>query len=223
MVSLLQEWIPQRSSPFLCVIGPRQTAPPTLAYQLAAVICSFATQAEASLIHASCVTFFEGPQDLVEPEAALINLVNSLTAQLIDILPADSQFNEDLPIFDRDGTLENWALAMHTLKILLDASPSPLFCIINNWQCLENPVTDNKHLTQLLHVFREHSANCKSARCPRPFKVLITTSGRSVSLLEEFEPHEIVLADQLASHRTPGKSRPGRSPLVPPSSQLFVN
>lgn len=112
---------------------------------------------------------------------------------------------------------------MHTLKILLDASPSPLFCIIDSWQCLENHVTDNKHLTQLLHVFREHSANCIRARCPRTFKVLITTSGRSVSFLEEFGAHEIVLADQLVSQRTPGKPRPGRSPLAPPSSKLKLS
>lgn len=71
------------------------------------------------------------PQDLLGPEAeevALVNLVDSLIAQLIDILdilPADLQFNENLPIFKQDGTVEKWALAMHTLKILLDASPSP--------------------------------------------------------------------------------------------------
>lgn len=49
------------------------------------------------------------PQDLLGPEAeevALVNLVDSLLAQLIDIRPADFQFNEDLPIFKQDGTVE---------------------------------------------------------------------------------------------------------------------
>lgn len=216
----LHDWVPSRTSHFLYVAGPRQATAPNSFSQTAIAICSVVAQAGAPVIQVSCTLSTERVRENFEPASkALINLLYSLIGQLIDVLPENFEINEELSISELDGTTRTFALALRSLKILLDAAPSPLFCIIDNFQFLEDPAQDNSHLTRFLTVLQEHSKACRTAPIPLPVKILFTTSGRSTILMEFLEPHEMVLADQRSAARLPGRSRPGRKILSPTTAR----
>ena len=221
----LRRWIPSLSSYFLAIIGPKTTAAQSVGNQVAAVVASFAAQAGAPLIHASCSSSVDGPEGYVHlsEKECLSNLVTSLVGQLVDILPDDCNVNEDLSLSKLDGTEQHWSLAMHALSTLLGAASSPLFCIIDNWQSIEDPFGDNERLLELLQTFKEHSARCKASPYPRSLKVLITTSGRSHSLMDTFDSKNIILADQLSGCETPDNLKAGQSLLSPRFMQSFAN
>ena len=218
----MRDWRLGNSSDFLCISGPWQTAAPSPAYQLAAAICSFAIQAKIPIIHFSCTPSVEDNGKSEEKESeVLVHLVYSLITQLIEILPEEFQFNEKIPIAHLDGTIKTFASALHTLKILLDASPSPLLCIIDNLQHLEDPATENEHLIRLLSVLRAHRESCTTTSPARSFKVLFTTSGRSTALVEVLEPYEMVLANNLIPTHSTKRSRPSQSLMVPVTTDFF--
>ena len=218
----LRDWRLDSSLHFLCVSRPWQTTAPSPAYQLAAAICSFAIQAEVPIIHFSCTTSIEeNGQDVENESKVLVHLVYSLIAQLIEILPEGFQSEEKIPIVHLDGTTKTFASGLHTLKVLLGASPSPLFCVIDNLQYLEDPATENEHLIRFLNILRAHRESCTTASLTRSFKVLFTTSGRSTALVEVLEPHEMVLADNLVPAHSPKRSRSSQSPMVSVTPHFF--
>lgn len=218
----LQDWRLDSSSHFLCVSGPWQTTTPSPAHQLAAAICSFANQAEVPIICFSCTrSFEEDGEDAEKDLRALVRLVYSLIAQLIKILPERFQSVEKIPVVPLDGTTKTFPSALHTLKILLDASPSPLFCVIDNLQYLEDHATENEDLIGFLNILRAQTESCISSFPARYFKVLFTTSGRSTALVEILEPQEMVLADNLVPARSPKRSRPSQGPMVPVTPLFF--
>lgn len=218
----LHKWLSDNSSPFLCIAGPRQSTT-NLASQLATALCASVTQSSIPLIQGSCILSPGGtPDDSDQRSTVLVRLVYSLIAQLIDILPEDYQSAETISIAGLDGTTETFELALRVLAILLRASPSPLFCVIDNFQCLERPSKDNSNLSGLLSVLQEHGRQCKTALVPRPLKVLFTTSGRSMSLLKELEPRTIVMIDQLVTGHAPGSTRRRQRPLSPTTLARFL-
>ena len=220
----LQDWRLDSNVQFLCVCGPWQTTTPSPAHQLAAAICSFAVQAEVPIIHFSCIrSLEEHGEDAEKDSTALIQLMYSFIAQLIEILPEGFQSTEKIPLSQLDGTHQTFPSALHALKILLDASPSPLFCVINDLQHLEHPITENKHLIDFLNLLRAHGQSCTTTTASpvREFKVLFTTSGHSAALVEALEPHEMVRADDLVPAHTPNRSRPSRGPPVVPVTPLL--
>jgi hypothetical protein len=123
----------------------------------------------------------------------LVALTYSLIRQLIERLPAQLECESDFggERFSRlDGTLKTWNDAVEALNDLLQFTPTILYCIIDGFQWLDDPSTD-KFLKELVKVFR--GAALPSSNC---FKVLITTTGRSRSLLGELSPTELILADR---------------------------
>lgn len=222
MGAALRDWRLDSSSHFLCVSRPWQTTAPSPAYQLAAAICSFVIQAEVPIIHFSCTpSAGEDGEDVETESKALVHLVYSLIVQLIEILPEGFQSKAKIPIAHLDGTNKTFVSALHVLRILLDASPSPLFCIIDSLQYLQDYATENEHLIRFLNILRAHGEGCTTASPARSFKVLFTTLGRSTALVEALEPHEMILADNLAPARSTKRSRPSQSPLVPVMSHFF--
>lgn len=216
----LHKWLSDNSSPFLCIAGPRQSTT-NLASRLATAVCASVTQSSIPLIQGSCILSPGGtPND--SDQTVLVRLVYSLIAQLIDILPEDYQSAETISIADLDGTTQTLGRALRVLAILLRASPSPLFCVIDNFQCLERPSKDNSNLSGLLNVLQEHGRQCKTSLVPRPLKVLFTTSGRSMSLLKELEPRTIVMIDQLVTGHAPGSTRRRQQPLSPTTLARFL-
>jgi hypothetical protein len=113
--------------------------------------------------------------------------------QLIEQLPAKLECESDFSgeRFSRlDGTLKTWSDAIAVLNDLLRFTPKILYCIIDGFQWLDDPSTD-KFLKELVKVLR--GAAVPSSNC---FKVLITTTGRSRSLLGELSQTELILADR---------------------------
>ena len=202
--------------------GLRQTGDLASAYQLAASICSFAIQSGAPLIHASCVAPMDEIRHNFEPESTgLMSLVYSIIARLIDNLPESFEIKEEPTIAGLDGSIENFTPALRTLGVLLNAAPSPLFCVIDNIECLDDQGSDNYWLLQFLTVLRECSESRQASITSRTFKVLFTISSHATSLIEVLEPHEIVLADQVAAVRSSGRRRLSRNPLSPATPQLI--
>ena len=218
----LWDWRLESNSCFLCVSGPWQKAALSPAHQLATAICSFAIQMEIPLIHFSCVpSIYEtGKGDGVET-TWMVNMVYSLMAQLIQLLPEEFEPKEKIVVADLDATTRTFTSALSALSVLLDASPSPLFCVIDNLQHLEDPTAENEYLMQFLKILQAHGQSCRSAFPARCFKVLFTTSGRSTSLVDFLEPHEMVLADSLLPIHSSGRSRPSQVPMVPISPDIF--
>lgn len=212
----LRDWRLDRSSQFLWVSGPWQRTASSPTHQLAAAICSFAIQAEVPIVHFSCTPPFEENGEDVEKELkALIQLVYLAMTQLIGILPEEFRCKEKIPIAHLDGTTKTFPSALHVLKILLDASPSLLFCVVDNLQHLEDPATENEYLIRFLNILRAHRESCTTASPIRYFKVLFTTSDRSTALVEFLEPHEMVLTEALVPTRLCKRSRPSQGSLVP--------
>jgi hypothetical protein len=148
-----------------------------------------AQRAEIPVIRFCCVDEYGPPA----PLELLIKLVHSFIYQLAYQVQSAFTSEADLASsrFDNlDKTVEALPLALDLLRDLICVDSKPLICEIDWFHLLENRRSRQltKYLQELLGVLRS-SINISNGS-PRIMKLLITTPGQSLMLLEEFKPGE---------------------------------
>ena len=126
------------------------------------------------------------PQTTTMARLGLLSMVYSLIRQLLRFRPADDTFSTKAATLDMlDGGVENWNVALETLKELLQHTPVLRYCIIHGLNDLE--IDDgHQYCKDVLEVLCSHCAKSSS-----PFSLLFTTSGQSRVLYDviDFEDH----------------------------------
>jgi hypothetical protein len=215
-VNDLQKWLPEPRAIFLGLEGPQTTEDRSPSRLIARSIACLVRQCGAPVLYHAC-TIPAGNETLHElPEiTGFCSLLQSLNDQLGSLARGSraSANSRILPSPAFASTDDLISLFKHNLA----TAPPLLVCIIEDFQCLDDPFETNTHLQRFFQVLREHgqSINQDQPQSHPVFKVLISTSGHSKTLRNELEPEEICCSDH--NSRTlyhPGQAAPGRRPVM---------
>jgi hypothetical protein len=194
----LKDWTTNPEINFLSIAGrrPKGLEPPPMNI-LASMCVDFATNANLPAISYFCSLPQTGllRAGNMREVQALVSLIYALIRQLIELLPIQfsSAFDftqERLSLLE--GTLKSWSDAIGLLQDLVHTVPKPLFCIVGDFQILDDWSTESL-VGDLMKVLRY--SDSKEVKREK-FKVLITTTGRSKVLIKYLEVQELVLADR---------------------------
>lgn len=215
--SRLREWTTSTTpdSQFISVAGrqPKGLEPPPMSV-LASMCIEFAVAAKLPVISyfGSLPEREEVREGNSREGQALISLMYALIRQFIEQLPSQfcSSFDfnsERLPLLD--GTLNSWTHAIGLLKDLTKVVPKPIFCILDNFQVLDDWSTENL-LEDFVKVLGDEARNCGGGKM---LKVLITTTGRSRALVGLLDANNLLLADRDGAVDSPAR-RGGHARLI---------
>jgi hypothetical protein len=212
----LQKWLPERRAIFLGLEGPQTTERRSPSRLIARSIASLARQCGAPVLYHAC-TIPAGIETLHELPGitGFCSLLQSLNDQL-GSSARGSQSSANSKILPSQAFASTDDL-ISSFKRNLATAPPLLVCIIEEFQCLDDPFENNTHLQRFFAVLRAHgqSINQDQPQSHSVFKVLISTSGHSKTLRDELEPEEICCSDY--NSRTlhhPGQAAPGRRPVM---------
>jgi hypothetical protein len=203
--SRLKEWTTAPEIHLLSIAGRKpkslELAPMTL---LASMCVDFAINSRLPVVSYFC----ELPQseDLrpgnTRESQALISLTYALIRQFIELVPAEFETNFDFSqerLSLLDGTMQSWNEAIGLLRNLIQLIPKPLFCIVDGFQLLDDPSTD-QYLDGIIGAL-SGSALADTNR----LKVLITTTSRSRSLIRNLSTQDLVFADRDGAVDSPSR------------------
>ena len=219
VVSALEEWT-KSSSQILCIVGPSDATAPSTTSLIAKECAVSANLSQIPVISFSCDLPRKNLTGGVTAEVrALIALTYALIRQLIGLLPTTFTCTENLrePKFAvLDGSLDTWSDAMAVIGELLDLAPPMLFCVINDFQLLDDKST-SQYLEAFLDTMRGHTkiGGSSSEGPKRVLKILFTTAGSSRCLLSHLTRKELVFAEHNRTARRPGKAMIGQRSLSP--------
>ncbi|KUI67665.1 hypothetical protein VM1G_03036 [Cytospora mali] len=138
--------------------------------------------------------FCEIPQtvdnDVTREVKGTISLLYALLRQMVELLLPRLETTVDLSeerFLSLDGTMGTWSKALAVFRDLTTLSPGTIYCVIDGFHWLDDKTTDLA-LAQLVECLRGGR-----------LKVLFTTSGRSGCLLENLEPEEIFVVNDINS------------------------
>lgn len=221
VASALEEWV-TTGSQMLCIIGLYQEVdtPPTTTIAREYVVS--ASQADIPVISYFCElprSLTKLPNGMTAEMSGLISLTYALIRQLIELLPSFISYTEDLGaqrFAKLDGSVGSYDQAILLLGELLDHSPPMLFCVVDALETLDDRSTTS-HLTAFVNTLRGHKAYTGplSTGSDRVLKILLTTAGRSRTLLTNLNEEELVFAERAGSAQNPGRPWAGRRSLSP--------
>lgn len=205
--SRLKDWTTNPETNFLSIAGrrPKGLEPPPMKV-LASMCVDFATNAKLPAISYFC--------SLPQPEVLrggntrevqeLISLTYALIRQLIELLPVQFSSERDFTqerLSLLEGTSKSWSDAIGLLQDLVDTVSKPLFCIVDGFQILDDWSTESwiGDLVKVLRVSESKGENNGN------FKVLITTTGKSKTLIKLLDVRELVLADRDGAVDSPAR------------------
>ncbi|KAL9607264.1 MAG: hypothetical protein Q9167_007806 [Letrouitia subvulpina] len=170
----LKHWNESPSPQLLWVQGPFGETRPSRYTLLSSYVIMTAQKAESPVLYYFC-----------NSEMNVIDLVYSLMAQLIKILPGDRRSEKGVSVgrFDSlDQTVDSVDLALDLLSDLLTIGPPLLFIVIDGLQILEKSDSDVRQLQKLLKIVRHTFKEDSEQDCL--VKTLFTTDGFPETLTE---------------------------------------
>ncbi|KUI53386.1 hypothetical protein VP1G_00696 [Cytospora mali] len=119
-----------------------------------------------------------------------ISLLYALLRQMVELLLPRLETTVNLSeerFLSLDGSMGTWSEALAVFRDLTTLSPGTIYCVIDGFHWLDDKTT-NLALAQLVECLRGGR-----------LKVLFTTSGRSGCLLENLEPEETFVVNDINS------------------------
>ena len=212
IVFAIQDWNSAAVSQFLQIRNPPEARDSTITSEIAACVLKALSDSNIPTICLFCnwESILEEDQII----SAIYSLIRQLTNQ-IDVPDGEYLDFSLVRLQELDGTLESWDKALSIFSDLLDQAPSKLFVIIDRFERLERLPNNEKYVSGLIGLLRDHAARDVHSRARKRFKVLFTTCSSCVSLnqLEDTALRTIVLNRQNAKRR-PGEPRLGRSQII---------
>jgi hypothetical protein len=212
MLYRLRDFVNDAKKPLLALAGPNVVDPHGFGTmtKIAANFISHATEVNIPVISWFC----ELPADsskIVQPtgeERSLIALTYALIRQLIELLPSapSEPINVDIDdIVMLEGTLKTMDVALVLLKDLVEQVDSMLFTVLDGLQWLDDQHTSPYLGDLILTLLSASAINQQRSEQMFPLvRVLLTTTGRSYTLLDILEREVYLLADERNKTRKGG-------------------
>lgn len=142
----------------------------------------------------------ESPPESTREVTALLSLTYALIRQLIEMLPLKPKEPIGIKIEEIAGlgdNLETFDVALRVLAELISQLDMTTFIVIDGLQWLDD-VSTSQYVNDLLGVLqRSVTQNCHESSGQKPLvRMLLTTAGRSHTILDTLETHLYVLADE---------------------------